>query len=123
MKQMLLILTALSLSACQSWEWQEPIPQYAIESCLNAHGRPVYDGVGNESHFRCEFQRNLDARYFNDSRLLDPQFKTGVSQVEYIYVPAGTVVQQNTDSEYIYVPVDDKGNGVVIRPYEGFDHK
>ena len=110
MKQLILVVIALLLSSCKSWEWQEPIPQYAIESCLQAHGRPISDGIGNESHIRCEFQRNLDARYFDDSRLLDPHFNTGD-------------VPYNGDSKYVIVPIDDyfnKSDGVVIRPYEGF---
>ena len=111
MKYLWMSCILLISAGCQSWEWQEPIPQYAIEQCLRAHGRPIYDGIGNESHFRCEFQRNLDARYFDDSRLLDSNFNTGDLQDQ---------------SKYVIIPVDEYMNntrGVVITPYEGFNRE
>lgn len=65
----------IALSGCMNW--QEPVPEYAIRDCLEAQGRPVYNGTNSRTEFTCEFDRNLDSRWFNDSRLLDPNFKTG----------------------------------------------
>lgn len=43
----------------------EPVPEYAIESCLLAHGRPIFVTTYNRTEFTCEFNEELDSRYFN----------------------------------------------------------
>jgi hypothetical protein len=66
------ILVGAVLSACAL---PQPVPEWAVDSCLRAHGTPVFtnDAFGN-TEFRCivnDGRNSLNARYFNDSDLIE----------------------------------------------------
>lgn len=61
------------LTGCAGWN--TPPPTWAIDSCLRAHGTPVWtsDAWGNEG-FQCvinDGRNSLNARYFNDQELIE----------------------------------------------------
>lgn len=69
------ILAVLILTALGGCALPQPVPQWSVESCLRAHGTPVYtsDAWGN-TEFRCiinDGRNSLNARYFNDSSMVE----------------------------------------------------
>lgn len=72
MKSITAIVLALFLSACAL---PQPVPQYAVDSCLASGGNPVFetDGWGSTT-FTCDpndARNSLNARYFDDPRLIE----------------------------------------------------
>jgi hypothetical protein len=72
MKKLIVLAISVILSGCAL---PQPVPQWAVESCLRAHGKPVFtsDAFGSQ-RYECiinDGRNSLNARYFNDSSMVE----------------------------------------------------
>ena len=72
MKKITLISITMLLNACA---FPQPVPEWAVESCLRSHGTPVFtsDAFGS-TKFECiinDGRNSLNARYFNNPYMVE----------------------------------------------------
>lgn len=74
MNKLKLTIVALISATLVGCAFPQPVPQWSVESCLRAHGTPVYTSDSFNTNFHCvinDGRNSLNARYFNDSSLIE----------------------------------------------------